>query len=395
MNAGNTELATDVLAFAEVGARLWRRSELALPAIQALPEVTLAVEVAVDNPDARFNAIEAVLQNACKRLEAPLRDAALAHLGFDPETRDLPKSKREDAAGAHLFMDGRTYRRLEPRPGGFPSWLMRTIARISLALVTESGEHPDSELTPASSTAPPRTRAPQPGATNIFKDELPRAAFVCALPSRREQGPIYSRFRELERDRAPGAAFFTGLLDTERGTWRVALLATERGNTSASRKTSALLTSFRPNIAIFVGCAGGFSEKRAKLGDLVVPRIVHLYASGSAGDEVVPAPKSARADKALVDQVELLQHDQWFTGTWNDSAPEIYFEDIVTGERKVKSTNSEDFRYIRAQYNQAVAVEMEAIGRRSARQRRCEGGRAGFGEQPDAHRPGRLRTAAA
>lgn len=200
-------------------------------------------------------------------------------------------------------------------------------------------------------------------------ESLPSVLFVCALPSKRELAELHNRCHGLVTQETPGAAYLEGTAQLCGAMWRVALLATGRGNANAQSKTLVVLADFRPDYAFFLGCAGGFAHKGIKRGDLIVPRTVHKYQSAAApaGDKLA-RPDPAMADKTLVNRIELVQSSDWFRGTWRDTPPTIHFEDIVSGDVNVKSTQSSEFGFIKTHYGQAVAVEMEGYGFLSAAQ---------------------------
>ncbi|MDQ5819898.1 MAG: hypothetical protein M3540_00460 [Actinomycetota bacterium] len=153
------ELVTDVETFAQKGAGSWRVSELKLPALERLPSVQAAVAKSGDDPNGRFDAIEAGVLKGCRALESPWQEAALDHLGFSETLRKYSLTGREDAAARKIDCDGRTYRRKELRDGRFESWRMKTITRVAEAIL-------------ASETGQSQSRGGQEGDAMHFRDSL-------------------------------------------------------------------------------------------------------------------------------------------------------------------------------------------------------------------------------
>ena len=354
------ELISDVLTFASRGGGFWRIADLELPAISALP----AVKAVSSDLSARLDAVETTLRDACLSLAPPWREAALSHLGLvDDTVGTRSRTARQDAAAAHLHMDGRTYRRKVDREGRYESWALKTVTLVAEALLHSAARHGD--LPPIQSAASQQTVGAV--ASDSLQPDLPRVAFVCALPSAREHATLYERLSDVAADEVHGVAYFTGILDTPAGPWRAALLATGRGNANAYAKTFAVLGHFCPSCAFFLGCAGGFADKGVARGDLIVPRTAHLYQSGVAGaTELEPRPVPAVADDILVNKLELLQYQSWLTHKWRKAKPKIFFEDVVSGDISLKSTRSKTYKFIRRHYGHAVAVEMEGYGFLSA-----------------------------
>ncbi len=134
------DLVPELLEFANAGGGGWRLHDLDLPLIETL--VTPADDQAGGrlSRNARFDAIEEALMDACRALETSLSEAALEHLGLSEAARKVSaRTARENRAAQKLFMDGRTYRR-EMARGEYPSWLMKTITRVAEELVAQHAD---------------------------------------------------------------------------------------------------------------------------------------------------------------------------------------------------------------------------------------------------------------
>ena len=157
-----------------------------------------------------------------------------------------------------------------------------------------------------------------------------------------------------------GTVYETGNFDD----WVVLITEIGPGNPTAAFETERAIQYFAPNVLIFVGVAGGIKD--VKLGDVVAATKVYGYGSGKADEEFLPRPEvacaayplkhRARAESKKPDWIQRIK------GRREQVNPSVLVEPIAAGEKVVSSTRSAIYEFLRKQYSDAVAVEMEGLG---------------------------------
>lgn len=179
-----------------------------------------------------------------------------------------------------------------------------------------------------------------------------------------ELAAVHERLRDLVRDvHSAGTVYHVGNFDTETAVWTVATVAVGAGNSNAAFEAERAIRHFEPELALFVGVAGGLKD--VELGDVVAATKVYWYHAGKAGSSFQSRPEVGLSAYALVSQARAARRE----GRWRDRIsatparpPDLFVEPIAAGEQVVASTRAPIFEFLRAQYGDAVAVEMEGAG---------------------------------
>src|SRR5271157_649804 len=160
-----------------------------------------------------------------------------------------------------------------------------------------------------------------------------------------------------------GVSFREGFLATAGAKLRVGIAQLlEAGNDEAALGAFEAARHFKPDIMMFVGIAGGIKD--VGLGDVVVATKVYGYTSGAAEEEFLPRPDVGESNEWLLQQALFIsQGDTWASQSRAEgSRPRVFVGPIAAGPVVLKSRDSDIFKFLRRQYGDALAVEMEGRG---------------------------------
>ncbi|MGN9911638.1 5'-methylthioadenosine/S-adenosylhomocysteine nucleosidase family protein [Phytohabitans sp. LJ34] len=159
-----------------------------------------------------------------------------------------------------------------------------------------------------------------------------------------------------------GTRYEIGLLPD--GETQAALGLTGVGNQSAAALAERAIAEFSPAAVFFVGVAGALWG-HVMLGDVVVANRVYAYHGATSQDDGLKARPRAWE---MAHEAEQLAHRLVRGGGWTRSLPPggavpvARIGPIAAGEVVQDSAISDQARWIRDVYNDALAVEMEAAG---------------------------------
>jgi adenosylhomocysteine nucleosidase len=140
---------------------------------------------------------------------------------------------------------------------------------------------------------------------------------------------------------------------------RTALGLVGKGNHPAAVLAERAIAEFSPLAVLFVGVAGALRPS-VGLGDVVVASQVYAYHGGTAEDDGLKARPRGWEISHRAGQIA--QH-LMRTGDWTEPpAPRVHFGPIAAGEVVLDSRISEQSRWVRKHYHDALAIEMEAAG---------------------------------
>ncbi|WP_367044603.1 5'-methylthioadenosine/S-adenosylhomocysteine nucleosidase [Streptomyces sp. Je 1-332] len=145
---------------------------------------------------------------------------------------------------------------------------------------------------------------------------------------------------------------------------RVALGLTSKGNSSAAVIAERAIQEFSPVAVLFVGVAGALWET-ARLGDVVMATHVYAYHGGTSEDDGLKArPRVWEAPHGISQlAAHLARLNDWADPTAGyEDMPRVCFGAIAAGEVVQNSMISDEAKWIRQHYNDALAIEMEAAG---------------------------------
>jgi nucleoside phosphorylase len=211
-----------------------------------------------------------------------------------------------------------------------------------------------------------------------------RALIITALPV--ERVAVLEHLRDVAETRHPqGSVYRRGTFDDNSAPWDVLVAEIGPGNEGAAAEAERAIQFHEPTVAIFVGVAGALKD--FKRGDVIASTKIYNYESGKDADAgFAPRPDTELPAYPLVERARYEAGErQWrqrIKGRVGPSPPEgqasagdettcaaplrdepaAAVGPIAAGPKVLASTRSAVADFIRHQYGDAVAVEMEGHG---------------------------------
>ncbi len=192
---------------------------------------------------------------------------------------------------------------------------------------------------------------------------LPCAVVLTALPV--EYRAIRAHLTNVREVTHPeGTIYKQGIFRAGERTWRVGLAQIGAGNSGAAFEIERAITHFQPSVVLFVGVAGGLKD--VTFGDVVAATEVYSYESGKASFNFLPRPAAGNATYSMEQRARAEAGERdWLKrlkGPIPDPPPRVFVGPIVAGEKVIASKRSPDWKFLRTNYSNALAVEMEGYG---------------------------------
>ena len=191
-----------------------------------------------------------------------------------------------------------------------------------------------------------------------------RAEVVALTALDVEYAAVRAHLTNLRREPYKGTQYEIGRLGASGPS--VAIVEIGAGNVGAAIEAERAISRFEPALLLFVGVAGGLKD--ARIGDVVVGTKAYGYETGKDKEMLLPRPDVAIASYSLEQLARAVRRD----GRWLARRPvtrfdprdsfEAFVGPIAAGEKVVASLQSSTYALIKQNFNDALAVEMEAIG---------------------------------
>lgn len=158
-----------------------------------------------------------------------------------------------------------------------------------------------------------------------------------------------------------GTVYERGLFESDGCIWSVALAQTGTGNAISAIETARALDAFRPDLAMFVGVAGGLGG--TEVGDVVAADYVYGYESSKYTEILQPRIKTFGSGYPLVQRARVVRrHDHWHKRITSGTQPRAFVGPIASGEQVIAGKNTPTHEILETHCGDTHAVEMEGWG---------------------------------
>ena len=189
-----------------------------------------------------------------------------------------------------------------------------------------------------------------------------RAVILAALPV--EFTAVCAHLTDLRQRTHKGTVYDIGDFSANGRTWEVLVVEVGAGNDGAAFEAERAISYLSPSVALFIGVAGGIKD--AGMGDVVAATKVYGYESGKAKQKFLPRPDVGESSYALEQRAKAIARTpDWHArikGDMSAPPPQAFVGPIAAGEKVVASVRSDVFRFLKTNYGDALAVEMEGRG---------------------------------
>jgi nucleoside phosphorylase len=232
--------------------------------------------------------------------------------------------------------------------------------KVDQLINAASEENPGNRMLREFARALKSTKSQTPSALQTAAP--PRALFLTALQV--ESQAVRSFISDLQEEvHEKGTVYTKGIFRGSNQVWEVIVAETGSGNVEAGLETERAINHYDPVVIFFVGVAGGVKD--VALGDVVAATKVYSYESGAATTVFQPRPRLGESSYLL----EQRARAEAGKGDWKlrlarptGEVSRAFVGPIAAGEKVVKSRSSEVYKFLRANYGDVLAVEMEGGG---------------------------------
>jgi nucleoside phosphorylase len=173
-----------------------------------------------------------------------------------------------------------------------------------------------------------------------------------------------------ERTVANGGIYYEATFEGVDVDWTIHASFTQATVGKAAAGAVDAILNFKPNIAMFVGIAGGIAEKGVKLGDVIAATEVFDYEQGKdTATGFIPRTYQLHTAFSLNQLAAFtILADSWRSRISTTveglelEQPMVHAEPIAAGGKVVASTESATYKLVRQTADRVVAVEMEGSG---------------------------------
>jgi nucleoside phosphorylase len=193
------------------------------------------------------------------------------------------------------------------------------------------------------------------------------AVIITALPV--ERAAVLEHLRDVsEEPELRGSIYRRGIFVERSEPWDVVVAEIGAGNEGAAAEAERVIAHYSPQIALFVGVAGGIKD--LKHGDVVASSKVYAYESGKDQREgfrprpsvQLPAYGLEQRARYEAGEPDWRRRIKGSAPAGQEPAPVAKVGPIAAGEKVLASNRTQIYKFVRENYGDALAVEMEGHG---------------------------------
>jgi nucleoside phosphorylase len=193
-----------------------------------------------------------------------------------------------------------------------------------------------------------------------------KVVILTALSLERVAVRAYVSARGLGRISSSGILYDTGTFQGKTGAWDVAIVEMGMGNVPAAAIAQHVIDHLAPEVLLFVGIAGGLKDVQP--GDVVAADKLYDYGSGKVdhAHEFQLRPTVQLPAFSLKQLAMLVRSDnEWQESIQHpraDRRPRAFLGAIAAGELVISSGDAPIVTFLRRNFNDALAIDMEGYG---------------------------------
>ncbi|NER00935.1 MAG: ATP-binding protein, partial [Cyanothece sp. SIO2G6] len=194
---------------------------------------------------------------------------------------------------------------------------------------------------------------------------MPSAVILTTHPD--EYQAICAHLNDIKEETHPqGTVYGWGKFLTEVQTWDITIAELGLGNADAAIETERAIDYWEPHVVLSVGTAIGI-HKDIEAGDVVAGINIYGYESGEETEtEFLTQPQMGLASYRLEKRAQTTARQEgWLEKIQNNQSnwsSKAVVGAIAAGEKEISSTQSETYKLLQSQYNDALAVDTSSYG---------------------------------
>jgi WD40 repeat protein/nucleoside phosphorylase len=158
-----------------------------------------------------------------------------------------------------------------------------------------------------------------------------------------------------------GTIYERGQFSTETQTWDVGIVEIGSENLGSLVTIERAIAHFYPNVIFFVGIAGGIKD--VAVGDVVAASKIYRYETSNAGKTLKTTPEAVMFDRDLLNRARKeARKNDWLKRVSVKSVISNVFIAPIVVEEKVSRIKLDAHQFLKSNYGDAVALEMEGFG---------------------------------